>query len=215
MIPDSIAKSATADATPDCPREARREAFLAAARHAFFTQGYGSTAMSAVAAAVGGSKTTLWSYFPSKQELFTAVVDDFVDRYGHEMALPIDQTLPLPEALREFADRLMTIILNPDILDLHRLVMGEASRFPELGALFFERGPKRGKALLEVYLTQAMADGLIRMGDPERATREFVHLCQSGCYQKALLGLDTHPTAAEIAQDIRWGIETFVRAWGV
>jgi len=213
MIPSSIAKSATADAPHDCPREARRDAIVAAARHAFFTQGYGSTAMSAIAAAVGGSKTTLWSYFPSKEALFAAVVDDFVDRYGKDMALPIDQTLPLPEALRAFALRLMTIVLNHDILDLHRLVMGEASRFPELSALFYERGPKRGRALLEVYLKQAMADGVIRSDDPARATREFVHLCQAGCYQKALLGLSTNPTAAEIAKDIDWGIETFVRAW--
>jgi len=155
----------------------------------------------------------LWSYFPSKQALFAAVVDDFVDRYGQEMALPIDQAKPLPEALREFAVRLMTITLNQDILDLHRLVTGEASRFPELSALFFERGPKRGKALLEAYLKQAMADGLIRVGDTERATREFVHLCQSGCYQKALQGLNVRPTAEEIEQDINWGIESFVRAW--
>ena len=217
MIPDSIAPAQTPDAGPapvDCAREARREAFVAAARLAFFAHGYGGTAMSAIAAAVGGSKTTLWSYFPSKQDLFAAVVDDFVERYGQEMATPIDPAMPLADALREFGARLMGIVLTPDILDLHRMVVGEAGRFPELGALFFERGPKRGKDLLAAYLTHAMADGHVRPGNADHATRQFVYMCQSGCHQRALLGLAPRPTADEIAQDIEAAVDTFVRAWG-
>lgn len=48
----------------------RRKAFIDAARSAFFSQGYARTVMSSIASQVGGSKTTLWSYFPSKEELF-------------------------------------------------------------------------------------------------------------------------------------------------
>lgn len=211
MIPDSIAESAPVD----CVREARREAFVTAARTAFFAQGYGGTAMSAIAAAVGGSKTTLWNYFPSKQDLFAAVVDDFVERYGQEMGTPIDPAMPLTDVLREFGARLMGIVLAPDILDLHRLVTGEAGRFPELGALFFERGPKRGKDRLAAYLAQAMADGRVRAGDADRATRLFIYMCQSGCHQQALLGLGPRPTADEIARDVEAAVETFVRAWAI
>ena len=53
---------------------------MAAARKAFLRDGYGQTSMSSIAADVGGSKTTLWNYFPSKEDLFAAVVDDQVER---------------------------------------------------------------------------------------------------------------------------------------
>ena len=50
--------------------------------------------MNAIAAAVGGSKTTLWSYFPSKEELFKAVIDDMAEQYSEALKidLPADGT---------------------------------------------------------------------------------------------------------------------------
>ena len=57
-------------------RMERRRAIVAIARDHFFEHGYAGTSMSAIAAALGGSKGTLWSYFRSKEELFAAVVDD-------------------------------------------------------------------------------------------------------------------------------------------
>ena len=71
MIPASTASVDDAAAQ-------RRKAFIDAAREAFFANGYAGTTMSSIASKVGGSKTTLWSYFPSKEELFEAVVDDIV-----------------------------------------------------------------------------------------------------------------------------------------
>lgn len=64
----------------------RRKAYVDAGREAFLDAGFGATTMSSIAARVGGSKTTLWSYFPSKEELFAAVVDDIVE--VHAKAVP-------------------------------------------------------------------------------------------------------------------------------
>ena len=61
---------------------ARRKAILATAREMFLDQGYKPVSMSAIAARLGGSKTTLWSYFPSKPVLFMAVAEDLVDAYA-------------------------------------------------------------------------------------------------------------------------------------
>src|SRR3546814_10314431 len=67
MIPVSTVSADDATA-------ARRKAFVDAAREGFFANGYAGTTMSSIASTVGGSKTTLWSYFPSKEALFEAVV---------------------------------------------------------------------------------------------------------------------------------------------
>lgn len=195
--------------------ETKRAAFVHTAREMFFNLGYAGTSMSGVAAKVGGSKTTLWSYFPSKEALFAAVVDELVERYGRSLDLALDVELELPHALRLFGAAMMGIVMSPPIVALHRLVIGEAGRFPELGALFFERGPGRGKAKLAAWLAHAMDEGEVRRGDARLASNQFSHMCQSGIYQACLLGLQPTATADEIAKDIEAAVDSFVRAWGI
>src|ERR1700761_2914102 len=54
----------------------RRKAILAIAREIFLTEGYAAASMSAIAARLGGSKGTLYNYFPSKEGLFAEFMRD-------------------------------------------------------------------------------------------------------------------------------------------
>ena len=197
------------------PHEIRRSAFVAAAREAFFSHGYAGTTMSSIAATVGGSKTTLWSYFPSKQDLFVAVVDDLIETYGAALEVPMDPDEPVEDALRRFGHGMMHIVLSPPIIALHRLVTGEAGRFPELGPLFFERGPRRGMIKLANYLAEAMQSGRMRSGDAKSAAVQFGAMCQSGCHQQLMLGMIDAPTPAQVSADIEAAIATFLQGWAV
>ena len=206
MIPDSTASLDDAAA-------ARRKAFVDAAREAFFTNGYAGTTMSSIASKVGGSKTTLWSYFPSKEDLFEAVVDDIVDQYGHALTidLPIDQ--PVPDVLRRFGNVLMTKLTATPLLSLFRLVVGEAERFPHLAETFYDRGPRRGKARAAEWVAEKMARGELRMGNPMRAVQHFSGLCQSGLYQFAILGLPEGRDLDRVAAEVDDAVDVFYRAW--
>lgn len=210
MIPDSIADAQSA--VPD-GRALRRQAFIDTARDAFFARGYGETSMSSIAAKVGGSKTTLWTYFPSKEELFAAVVDDIVRQFSHALTVELPEDAPVEDALRRFATAMMATILSPPVIALHRVVTGEVHRFPELGATFYQRGPKKGKERLGGYIAAAMADGRLRPGDPMVAARQFSSLCQSGCFHEILLSIEGFTGADRIAGDIEAAIDTFLRAW--
>lgn len=61
-------------------KEARRTKILDAAEELFLTQGLRATTMEGVAAAVGMSKVTVYSYFQDKDALFAAVAHRFADR---------------------------------------------------------------------------------------------------------------------------------------
>src|SRR5438477_12466193 len=61
-------------AAPKAGKDDRRDAIVAIAREAFSADGYAGTSMSSIAARLGGSQGTLYSYFKSKEELFIAVV---------------------------------------------------------------------------------------------------------------------------------------------
>ncbi len=206
MIPDSTV-------VLDDAAAARRKAFVDAAREAFFTNGYAGTTMSSIASKVGGSKTTLWSYFPSKEDLFEAVVDDIVEQYGDALAvdLPLDE--PVPEVLRRFGNLLMTKLTATPILSLFRLVVGEAERFPHLAKTFYDRGPRRGKARAAEWVAEKMARGELRMGNPLRAVQHFTGLCQSGLYQFAVLCLPEGRDLGRLAAEIDDAVDIFYRAW--
>lgn len=171
--------------------------------------------MSSIAAKVGGSKTTLWSYFPSKEELFAAVVDDIVTQFSNALTVELPEGAPIAGTLRSFATAMMETILSPPILALHRVVTGEAQRFPELGAMFYDRGPKRGKERLAAFVASAMADGRLRKDDPMVAARQFAALCQAGCFHEILLSINGFGSERRVARDIEAAIDTFMRAWSV
>lgn len=191
----------------------RRKAFIDAAREAFFANGYAGTTMSSIASKVGGSKTTLWSYFPSKEDLFAAIVDDIVDHYGQVLTLDLPVDRPVPEVLRNFGNVLMTKLTSKPLLSLYRLVVGEADRFPHLAETFYDRGPRRGKARAAEWIAEKMARGELRIGNPMRAVQHFSGLCQSGLYQFAILGLPEGRDLDRLAAEVEDAVETFYRAW--
>src|SRR3546814_7944549 len=98
----------------------RPKAFVGGARKWLLANGYAGTTMSSIASAVGGSKTTLWTYFPSKEALFEAVVDDIVDYYGAalQVELPMDEAV-LP-VLRRFCHVLITTLTSDPLLALYQ-----------------------------------------------------------------------------------------------
>jgi TetR/AcrR family transcriptional repressor of mexJK operon len=210
MILDSTAKR---PARPPSP--VRRQRFVDAARQAFFQNGYGATSMSEIAAAVGGSKTTLWTYFPGKDELFAAVCDDLAERYGCALTVELDPELPIEDQLRCFGKALIDTLNNADMVNLHRLVVGEAGRFPELARMFYERGPKRGKARLANLLAAAMDQGQIASGDPMLAAQQFVAMLQAQSWQWRLLGLVKSYSPAKRADELDTAVKSFLRCWSV
>ncbi len=199
--------------SPAVRQEQRRQTIVAAARKAFLKHGYGQTTMSAIAAAIGGSKTTLWSYYRNKHDLFAAVVDDLVERYGEALRLPLPPAGDPAATLRELGLTVMATILRPQIVALHRMVMGEAGRFPELGRLLFERGISRGQARTAEWLAGQMDLGKLRRADPLLAAQQFIGLFQNGAYQRLLLGACAMPGPEEIRLEVEGAVDVFMRAY--
>lgn len=174
-------------------RRHRRESIIEIARASFFEHGYAGTSMSSIAASLGGSKTTLWSYFPSKEDLFAAVLEGEIGRFRIGVLEVLDQDGPLVETLRRFCRAFLRKLMSPDILRLNRLVISEAERFPEVGRIFFECGPKETGQRLSEYLRRAMDRGLLREADPLLVAQQLLHLCQARSHMRCLWNVGTPP----------------------
>jgi TetR/AcrR family transcriptional repressor of mexJK operon len=191
----------------------RRDAIVSVATQSFLKHGYAGTAMSGIAATMGGSKGTLWSHFPSKEELFAAVLDQATSEFRARLSQILDPCGDLEATLRSFCTSLLQKVTSPDAIALHRLVVAEAGRFPEMGRIFFDRVPRLTHALLADFLSGAMDRHLLRRDEPMLAARMLVAMCFSGCHHRLLLGLLDQATPELIAIDADRAIGPFLRAY--
>jgi len=129
----------------------RRSTIVEIATRAFLEHGYAATSMSAIADELGGSKATLWSHFSSKEELFTAVVDDLVERFGAALQSTLNAEGFSIDALRRYCLGFLEKLVTEESVLLFRLIMADGGRFPEINAVFHVRGPSRIQRLLTAF----------------------------------------------------------------
>ena len=166
----------------DCPRatarDARRMAILEVARGVFMEDGFAEASMSTIATRLGGSKGTLYNYFPSKHDLFTAVIRDECERTQAAMFDSLQAEGDDVEAvLREVGRRYAQLVLSDEAILLSRVVIAQCTRLPELGRVFYEAGPKRGRARIAAYVAQQMQAGRLRPGRPCDCGRPVLATC--------------------------------------
>jgi AcrR family transcriptional regulator len=177
-------------------------------------EGYAAASMSAIAARVGGSKGTLYNYFRSKAELFTAMIREDCER-GRETLFDLETAGgDLEKMLLGLGRGFVRLMLSEDILVMHRIVVAESSRFPEIGEAYFEAGPKRGKALLVALLVDAVAEGKLKPLDADRAADQLAELFLAGLYRRRLWNVGSPPTEADIEANVQAAVAVFMAAYG-
>ena len=165
----------------------RRQAIVDIAARSFLEQGYAGTSMSAIATQLGGSKSTLWCYFPSKEDLFTAVVDDATAAFRAQLDDVLAHEGAFAETVLAFCRSFIAKVTSPQGCGLYRLVVAESGRFPEIGRIFSSRGPEPVGQLLAEYFKAQIAEGAMRPTDPLRAARALTSLCLGDLHQRTLL----------------------------
>ncbi|HEX5825191.1 MAG TPA: TetR/AcrR family transcriptional regulator [Candidatus Limnocylindrales bacterium] len=206
-------------AANDNRRSARkREAILAAATTTFFRKGYLGTSMDEIAALAAVSKQTVYKHFADKERLFTEIVVGTVTEASGPVALAVldlRESVDLETDLRDLARRQLAIVMTPRLLQLRRLVIGEAGRFPELGRTFYERGPERTIEALATAFRRLARRGMLRAADPRLAAAHFNWLVMSIPLNQAMfLGDDEPATAVELDRYADAGVRAFLAAYG-
>ena len=194
----------------------KRRAVLDAATELFAARGYGAVSMDAIARAADVSKATLYAYFDSKDQLFATIVQSAC----REHIMPDDALLgdgkpegagDVEAALRAIGGRVLRFFLNERTLAIHRLVIAESARFPELGRAFYENGPVAGREMMAAWMVRQPA---LTVPEPEIAAEQFLGLLRTGLYLRATLGLVPEPAEAVIDATVAAAVGTFVRAYG-
>lgn len=189
---------------------------LDAARTVFLRRGFGAAGVDEIAAIAAVSKVTLYKYFPSKEVLFTAVIQrdiEAAERRSEDHLDALATTTDLPADLRAFAREFVTTVTAPDLLRMRRLIATEAERFPDLARAWDERSRMRGLRTLRQLFGALAMRGLLT-GDLDVAAEQFLWLLLAGPFNESLFSpagthaprdLDAHADAA---------VATFLAAFG-
>ncbi len=198
-------------------RSARKRRMITeAATTVFLRNGYLGTNMDEIAALAGVSKQTVYKHFADKERLFTEVLLGTIGKtQGDFAAATLEDTDDLERDLHELARRLVVGVIRPEMLQLRRIVIGEADRFPDVARLWYENGPERTAVKLATRFTELAERGLLRVDDPLLAAQHFNWLVLSVPLNKLMFcGSDDLFTPADLQRFADEGVRVFLAAYG-
>src|SRR5688572_19743924 len=140
--------------------ERKRAAMLAAGRRIFLRRGYRDSSMDVIARAAGVSKRTLYSHFESKQSLFASIMQEAAEH----MVAPIARGNPdadVEATLTALGKQFVGLALSPWVNSLHRVVVAESIRFPQVGRLYYRVAREKLWDVIADYLEEQARRGAL------------------------------------------------------
>jgi TetR/AcrR family transcriptional regulator, mexJK operon transcriptional repressor len=196
------------------PGRAKRQVIADAALRVFLRRGFAGASIDEIAAEGHVSKPTIYAYFSSKEELFRQIMAAIVEHAQSGLTTftpaPAQDATDVARELHEYAQIWMRSILQPDLLALRRLVIGEASRFPELALTYYEGGPLHVEQRLAERLGQLAEAGYLAITNPSVAAQHFGYLIVGPLQTRAMFVPGNLPTPAETAEAIESGVSAFL-----
>jgi AcrR family transcriptional regulator len=193
---------------------ARRQAILDMAAAVFQEAGFERASIATICKRLGYSKATLYNYFASKEELFSAVVFDATEAEFEATLKALDPSIDdMTEALENFGRRFLALLYSPQVQAVRRLMASEAGR-SDLGRKCFELGPARSESEVARVLQEAMAAGKLRRAEPRIAGHHLRGLLESEWFERFLFHTVTELTPLEVAATVHRAVAAFMAAYG-
>ena len=192
----------------------RIEELLDAAAEVFFEQGFEGASVGEMARRARASKGTYYSRYLTKEQLFGAVIQRVADRFSPPLAglLLLDEDVAT--TLEKFGQRLLTLALSPQAIQVQRVISMEACRFPDLGWKFYEAGHGASTKLLANYLRKMTLAGRLSVPHPKIVAAQVIDALTGGVVHRAVLGVGKL-SAKERHQRVHLAVEAFLRAYTI
>lgn len=196
----------------------RRAVILYEARLAFVRVGFAATRMELIAREAAVSTATLYALFPSKADLFSAVILDATDDFAEQMRSIRVTSGTAREQLTHFMSTYAAFIGDPFVRSVFRLVMAERPQFQDVAYQFCERGRRDFGSPLIRALTSLQEEGELNVAEPVWAAWQLMGMVEHPLFMVPLLTGDeagaepaTGWTTDQIVADC---LETFMARYG-
>ncbi len=220
---ESDAASGRARAVVRCGRPPREHAgeveerILDAAGRVFLEHGFQGASVDEIAEVASAGKPTIYVRFPSKQALFTAVIERLVRRNTSLDAFSCHGA-SIEQRLDTLAAVILTRLLTPETIGLIRVAVAEARRFPDLAISVSCMGRQRpAEAVARVFGELAASDAIgaspaFAEEKLAETARRFLDLVVLPMLVRSLYGEDLATLRAEIGPHAARTVAFFLAA---
>lgn len=189
-----------------------RAAILRAATDLFLELGFDRTSLAKVAERAGVSKATLFKQFPTKAELFEAMVLGAGGTAGGE---PLDiPSGDFHSGLVSLGTAYASLLARPRMMELIRAVITESARFPELRDQTFDFGTLPALRALREFLEEANDRGDASIPDVDVVSAQFLGMIATVVFWPRLVHVGWSLTDEESARTIDEAARTIVARFG-
>ena len=189
---------------------------LDVATEMFLDLGYGTTSIEQIAKRARVSKRTFYHRFPDKAALFAAVVRRIIDRLRPPDVAGLYVGASLEDILARLAQAVFQVALNPQALALHRVILAESGRFPELAAIVADRsGGREAVESISALLQRDASHKGLSLDASHFAARQFLQMVVAWPQRRAL-GMGEPMNPAELQAWARQTVNLFLngcRGW--
>lgn len=193
--------------------EEKRDEIVKIAAELFEKHGFERCSMAALSERLGGSKATLYGYFPSKEELVRAVLD-------FQVATEADRIMrdfPASDDLRESLILLGTAYLNKRMSPLPvmniRIVMSQPTG-STMGKDFCDNIIQPAFKRLADKFGELIEQGKLKGAEPEIMMLHWKGLCDWDFFERRLLGSIDGPDPVLVKKAVTLAADAFLKLYG-
>ena len=193
----------------------KRQKILDGAQNVFLRMGFDAASMNDITREAGVSKSTIYVYFESKDELFETLCEQHRSILFTQIEAINGEGLSNKEGLIAYGIALVSLVTSDMVISAQRTILGVTERKPEIGVRFFERGPRRGLFVLKAYIEKLQQKDIICVTDVQHAAYQLAELFLAGIYRQRLFAfLENEPTAEQIRYNVESAVNMFFAAYG-
>ena len=190
----------------------KRLAIQEAGTRVFLRMGYEASSMDLIASEAGVAKQTLYNHFHNKETLFKAIIEDLASEFLSPLQAGGAGDAGPEQVLESFGRQALAMMLRPSSLALHRVLVAEASRFPQMAQAVYRAGPAEAVRRLAGYLQEETERGRLAVAEPVLAAEQFLGMLTGHIQLRALFGVCAPPAPAEINKCVRYAVRNFLEA---
>ncbi|MEM9541553.1 MAG: TetR/AcrR family transcriptional regulator [Cyanobacteria bacterium P01_E01_bin.42] len=190
-------------------RSPKRAAAIEAATEEFLSRGFSGTSMDRIAKVANVSKRTVYDHFPSKDDLFQAIIDEILQRIGEMPSHEYSTEKSLDEQLLAIGNAFATTITSRDFMKLSKVVISRFIQSPEWAQNTLKAHARLRQNMIS-FFKAGQKDGRLKISNPERAAAQFCGLIKEIVFWPELMAGQEPISTRERNAAVKTAVEMFL-----
>lgn len=187
----------------------KRAAIVQAATEEFLSHGFSGTSMDRIALSANVSKRTVYDHFPSKEDLFHAIIDEILQKVDAMPAAEVADDEPLEDQLLAIGSIFAQTITERDFMKLSRAVISRFIQSPEW-AVHTAKAHARLRQEMTAFFKTQTANGRLSIKDADYAATQFCGLIKEVVFWPELMAGQAPSTSLERTTAVKAAVEMFL-----